>query len=194
MHLFARNGYTGTSLAEIAKRVGIKTPSIFAHFKGKEDLFLSIFAEISWQEVSHAEQVSKNIGDSSVEVKLRQIFEDTCRFYLQNEARTEFIKRTMLFPPDFLRDQIRDKFLHSESTLSHILEGIFLEGINQGVIRQTNVDELIHAYYCLIDGIILEMSYYEKESMKARCNSNWNHFWLGLTNHQKEQQQSLRID
>ena len=36
---FARNGYDGTSLSEIAEVVGIKTPALYYHFKSKRDLF-----------------------------------------------------------------------------------------------------------------------------------------------------------
>ena len=36
--LFAENGYDGTSVEEIAEKVGIKAPSLYNHFKGKEDI------------------------------------------------------------------------------------------------------------------------------------------------------------
>ena len=36
--LFAENGYDGTSVEQIANAVGIKAPSLYKHFKGKEDI------------------------------------------------------------------------------------------------------------------------------------------------------------
>ena len=36
--LFAENGYNGTSMEQIAQDVGIKAPSLYKHFKGKEDI------------------------------------------------------------------------------------------------------------------------------------------------------------
>lgn len=42
LDLFSRNGYSGVSMDEIGKGVGIKAPSIYKHFKGKEDIFNNI--------------------------------------------------------------------------------------------------------------------------------------------------------
>ena len=39
---FAHFGYEGASLSKIAEEVGIKKPTIYAHYKGKDDLFLSV--------------------------------------------------------------------------------------------------------------------------------------------------------
>ncbi len=33
--LFSENGFDGTSVAQIAEKVGIKAPSLYNHFKGK---------------------------------------------------------------------------------------------------------------------------------------------------------------
>ena len=36
--LFAENGYDGTSVEQIANVVGIKAPSLYKHYRGKEDI------------------------------------------------------------------------------------------------------------------------------------------------------------
>ncbi len=50
--LFARNGYEATSMVEIADAVGIKAPSLYAHFKNKQALFdamVEAMREYFWQ-------------------------------------------------------------------------------------------------------------------------------------------------
>ncbi len=54
--LFAENGYDGTSVEQIANIVGIKAPSLYKHYKGKEDILNALIdsaeeryeADISW--------------------------------------------------------------------------------------------------------------------------------------------------
>lgn len=50
--LFAENGYDGTSVEQIAEKVGIKAPSLYKHFKGKEDILNAIIdnAEARYEE------------------------------------------------------------------------------------------------------------------------------------------------
>jgi TetR/AcrR family transcriptional regulator len=40
--LFAESGYAGTTLRDIASRAEIRNPSIYNHFDGKENLYLSV--------------------------------------------------------------------------------------------------------------------------------------------------------
>lgn len=42
LDLFSEKGYEGTGVDQIAKAVGIKAPSIYAHFKGKEELLEAV--------------------------------------------------------------------------------------------------------------------------------------------------------
>lgn len=55
LDLFSENGYEGTSVDQIAKTVGIKAPSIYAHFKGKEELLQAV---IDWSD----EECAKGMG------------------------------------------------------------------------------------------------------------------------------------
>src|SRR5215470_170458 len=44
--LFARAGYRGVGLREIAAQVGIRAPSLFKHFSGKQALYNAVLANI----------------------------------------------------------------------------------------------------------------------------------------------------
>jgi len=39
---FAKNGFEGTNLRDIAEKVGIREPSIYRHYKNKEDLYRQV--------------------------------------------------------------------------------------------------------------------------------------------------------
>ena len=73
--LFAENGYNGTSVEQIAKAVGIKAPSLYKHYKSKEDILNALVdsAEARYEEMFGSE---RNIGKIP-------------------ESREEFIEMTM---------------------------------------------------------------------------------------------------
>ena len=59
--LFAENGYDGTGVDLIAERVGIKGPSLYKHYKGKEEILNALIdaAEERYEEYFGSE---KHIG------------------------------------------------------------------------------------------------------------------------------------
>ena len=44
--IFARDGFAGAKMQEIAGRVGIRRPSLFYHFKNKEALFVAVHEQV----------------------------------------------------------------------------------------------------------------------------------------------------
>jgi TetR/AcrR family transcriptional regulator len=44
--IFARDGFAGAKMQEIAERVGIRRPSLFYHFKNKEALFIAAHDQV----------------------------------------------------------------------------------------------------------------------------------------------------
>lgn len=60
--LFSENGYDGTSVEQIANIVGIKAPSLYKHYKGKEDILNTLIdtAEARYEEGFGSE---RNMGE-----------------------------------------------------------------------------------------------------------------------------------
>ena len=113
--LFAENGYDG-SVEQIAGIVGIKAPSLYKHYKGKEDILNALIdsAEVRYEEMFGSE---KNIGkvpqsrEEFIKVTMKRI-----SFTIQDPA----IRRTRML---LVQEQFRNERI-SEVTTRHQLDGI----------------------------------------------------------------------
>ena len=114
--LFAENGYNGTSMEQIAQDVGIKTPSLYKQFKGKEDILNSLIdiAEARYEENFGSD---KNIGKlpESIDEFLRSTTE-RIRFTINDPI----IRKMRIF---LVQEQFRNERL-AEITTRHQMDGI----------------------------------------------------------------------
>ena len=53
--LFSEKGYEAVTVANIAEAVGIKAPSLYKHFKSKQDIFESILMELQSRYERHGD-------------------------------------------------------------------------------------------------------------------------------------------
>jgi TetR/AcrR family transcriptional regulator len=71
--LFAERGYRGTSLRDIAKRIGVKAPSLLHHFPSKQQLYLAVLDQmfeslddaanaIVWRHEGRQERMRQAVG------------------------------------------------------------------------------------------------------------------------------------
>ena len=114
--LFAENGYDGTSVEQIANKVGIKAPSLYKHYKGKEDILNALIdsAEVRYEEMFGSET---NIG------KVPQSQEEFIQVTMGRIAFTlkdPIIRKTRMF---LVQEQFRNERI-SEVTSRHQLDGI----------------------------------------------------------------------
>ena len=133
--LFAENGYDGTSVDLIAQRVGIKAPSLYKHFKGKEDILNTLIdrAEARYEE---------SFGSSEHIGKLPESKEEFVSDALGRVAFTihdPMIRKMRKF---LIQEQFRSERL-AEITTKHQLDGLrlmytkIIEGMmNKGLFRE----------------------------------------------------------
>ena len=112
--LFAENGYDGTSVEQIANIVGIKAPSLYKHYKGKEDILNALIdsAETRYDEIFGSEN---NIGKIP---ENREEFIKVTMGRVSFTMRDPMIRRMLLVQEQFRNERI------SEATTKHQLDGI----------------------------------------------------------------------
>ena len=106
MRLFGRQGYTATPLSAIAAAVGIKAPSLYAHFRSKEDLFRTVFDEavdMELQELMAAVSPEAALPDGLE----RYLRETVGRF--ESTLHLPFLLRSIYLPPPGLTAHIRER-------------------------------------------------------------------------------------
>ncbi|WP_127580041.1 TetR/AcrR family transcriptional regulator [Paenibacillus koleovorans] len=180
IRLFALQGYDGTALSEIAKAVGIKTPSLYAHIDSKETLFMELFDDIAREHTEHLRVAIEAAGHSSLEERLFAVIRESCGDYTLSEVKSTFLKRSLFFPPAYMRKEIQGRFLEAEQSLRGLLSSLFEEGVADGTLRSIDVEQLIASFLCLMDGTFIQTHYYGAEEFGKRLPDIWKLYWAGI--------------
>ena len=128
--LFAEQGYQQTTISEIAKLVGLAEGSIYDHFRGKEDLLLTI--PDVWVTTAIDEREVQLLGIEGAFNKLRK-FLWWYIHYIQSEPMTA--KVVFLFlktNPNFMESEVYPNVRTFYSCLIRIFE----EGIESGEMAE----------------------------------------------------------
>ena len=123
--LFAENGYDGTSVEQIAEKVGIKAPSLYNHFKGKEDILNALIdmAEARYEEFFGS---GRQIG------KLPESKEEFIRSAIQRVSFTMHDPMIRKMRKFLVREQFRNERF-AEITTKHQLDGV--QGMYASIIK-----------------------------------------------------------
>ncbi len=124
--LFSEQGYDGTSVEQIASAIGVKAPSLYKHYKGKEDILNTIIecAEDRYDEMFGSEKKIGKLPQNKKEFIAATMNKIT--FTIQDPM---IRKIRMLLVQEQFRNQ---RF--AEITSRHQLEGI--QGMYAKIIRE----------------------------------------------------------
>lgn len=174
--VFASKGYTATSLREIAQAVGIKTPSIYAHFESKKSLFETVYEQIA---IEHTEYFAK-LSQSSAELppiqRVQHLLRGVNEFYADRPEAAEFSLRTAADEQSPELPSLRRIFLDFESSLAESFRSAYRDGQATGVISGPNdEDGFVALALLLMDGLFLQRTHYSQDLYEERFEFAWNH-------------------
>ena len=141
LSLFAENGYDGTSVEQIASIVGIKAPSLYKHYKGKEDILNALIdsAEARYEEMFGSEKNTGKVPGS------REEFIHVTMERISFTMRDPIIRKTRML---LVQEQFRNERI-SEVTTRHQLDGIqrmfakIIKGMmDEGIVKKDDPELL----------------------------------------------------
>jgi TetR/AcrR family transcriptional regulator, cholesterol catabolism regulator len=130
--LFGERGYTGTTMRDIAKSVGILPGSLYAHIQSKEEVLLEIIEGGVDRFNSAVDRI--DAMQLAPEAALRQAVREHLRIVADNPGRTLIVFHQWRFLDDDNRDRLLAKRAHYEAFfLRTVHSGIELGHFNQNL-------------------------------------------------------------
>ena len=99
LNLFSQKGYANVFVADIATAVGIKAPSLYKHYKSKQDIFNAILDEMKQSYDNQAEMLNINGNNATADAEI-----------FSAVSEDDLVKMGMGLYMYFLHDEYTQKF------------------------------------------------------------------------------------
>ncbi|NGP45366.1 TetR/AcrR family transcriptional regulator [Bacillaceae bacterium SIJ1] len=180
IRLFADQSYSGTSMADIAAKVGIKKPSLYNHYTNKDNLYLSCADEAMNQHVEFFTTAEQRFDHLPPPTQLRTMVTESSLFFANTDAGRLY-KSLLVYPPEVHAEKLKQTILEAETKVTAVLRRVLQKGQIDGSFKtDQSLDDIVAALFCLMDGIFLEQFLYDKETYEKRIIGSWNVFLSGL--------------
>lgn len=171
--LFSKKGYTEVYVGDIAAAVGIKTPSLYKHYKSKQDIFSSCMEKLQERMVkiqndllipgTPKSEASYNTADTE---KIIEFTVGLFLFYLKDDVASKFRKILMIerYRNPELNKIFEDFYLNGAIEYE---EKIFSELIEHKVIKREDPHILAIRFYTPVFYLLLKYDMYPDKETEA---------------------------
>ncbi len=136
--VFMRNGYSGTTMQQIADEAGINKSLLHYYYRSKEKLFGQIFAEVFSQFIPELGKIF--MTDKSLEEKIRAFVDSYIEGFIRNPLIPIFVMQELSSNPQHLADLIKKSGIDPEMVIKMISESLKKEDLNIQDPRQFMVN------------------------------------------------------
>lgn len=155
--LFAEQGYDSTPLREIARQVGIREPSLYAHFPNKEAIYGAVIDRAlqpfmhEMQQWNHSELTLRELVD---------IPKKMLHMHAQHPYSAQILHREFSLPAERISPQVM-AWLHQFAEQSQI----FMRGLPENRSHQLNQQQVVSNLIALTQ---LMLSFFASQGMQQK--------------------------
>ncbi|NPA65289.1 MAG: TetR/AcrR family transcriptional regulator [Epsilonproteobacteria bacterium] len=180
--LFSELGYKGTSVRKIASKVGIRESALYNHFKNKEEIFLTIAADIFTTPL--------NINEASINDEAKRGKAFLSKYAMQFKLITFDKKSEMMFRllliELFSNEALRKKFISEfhDKNIKLLSQGFFIM-MQEGLISSN--DPMLVAYeflstlfYIRFQVTLLRFDTLSTDHISTQIEKHVDFFWESI--------------
>ena len=133
VQLFAEYGYHAATMRDIAQIAGIQAASIYYHYPSKQTLLVEIMESHMWQLNVNLERIIRKPH------KVKQCLYEAISNHIQ--LHTAYKSEFFIIDTEIraLEGENRGKILALRDHYEDLIQGLLREGMEQGVLRQTDI-------------------------------------------------------
>ena len=172
---FAVQGFDATTMNEIAADVGIKKPSVYAHFRNKDELFLSLIPLIIESELAYARSVFQ--GGDAIRGQLLDYFHGIQERF-DSSPQVRFWMRILFSPPVHLYEQV----MQPMHVFMDDLEEILRQALGNSPLASAALDVETQVIACMamIESLQSELLFGGARKYRRRLAAIWTVYEAAL--------------
>jgi AcrR family transcriptional regulator len=125
--LFIRNGYDGTSMRDLARRVGLRPSSIYGHVKSKQELLFRVMDKLMDEVLARAREALSRAGEPSAQVR-RLVLANVCQAGPRETALLQSELKN-------LRPRYRAGIVRKQREYRDLWLAVLRNGIDRGIFK-----------------------------------------------------------
>ncbi len=136
---FARRGYAGVGLRELAEAAGLSKSSLFHHFPSKAALYCAVLERVLRRVEQHVDPAARGVG--TVPERVEAVLDALIGALAEHSTSSRLLLRA-LFEDDDLPDDGLPEADTMNATLSRVLgalQALLAEGVADGSLRPASV-------------------------------------------------------
>ena len=179
--LFARRGYGGASMSEIADRVGVRKASLYNYYPSKADLLMDLLGRSlqAWEAASRPVLE----GPGTVEERLRAYLKMAIAFAEANPQAIGIWRIASTQVSGELRRRVNDFLAEHEKDAKCQVVEFFEEAVESGELGPASPQDLTLFLGTFLHGLLVSQIFAngEQHDFKAHLPELWKYFWRGIS-------------
>lgn len=134
LEVFARYGYEGASVRQVAAAAGVSAANIYHHYRGKQDLLAGITQDVLARLVAQVERALELVADDEPHVRLKVAIRAFVGFYLANQTACGVLDSERRY----LEPARAESHIAGRRRLQRVFDAIIDAGIEAGSFHPRN--------------------------------------------------------